>query len=117
MPAFETRDRYQATALWVRTGSNQHGQDVVSPTPQTIRSRWVDSSNRVMTPEGNEYATQATVTTNLTIPMGSIMWLGALSSPSQVPTSGLFQVVDVSITPDIKNRNKRYDYKLMRYNG
>jgi hypothetical protein len=113
MPPLETCDLRQTAVLWNVTGQDRHGKPTVS-NPIQIRVRWVLNDSQVVDPFGNTVASSGTVITDRPIDNMALMWLGKLVDLPSPPTD-IHQVIKVNTTPDIKNRNTRFDYILMRY--
>ena len=100
--------------LWAFVGQDRHGKQIVA-SPIQIPVRWVLNQNQVIDPTGNTIASTGTVITHgLAIVNMSILWQGQLADLPAVPTN-LHQVIKVNSTPDIKNRNTRFDYVLMKF--
>lgn len=118
MPPFETMDRPQKATYWEKTGTDRLGQFVVG-IPVTLDVQWDDNSAEMLDPKGNTITVDATVFTDRPLVMGSIMRYGTLAdwqgTGSVLVPSGLMEVKAVSITPDLKGRNKVYFYGLYRY--
>lgn len=119
MPPFETMDRPQKATYWAKRGVDRLGQFVVSA-PVQLDVQWDDNSQEVLDHQGNVITVSATVFTNQTLVMGSLMRYGTLSdwqgTGSGSVNTGLMEIKSVQITADLKGRNKVYYYGLMRYN-
>lgn len=120
MPGLETTDLYQPMLLWAKVRNNNDGQTVVSPTPVEIYTRYADGTKQVLDPQGNIIVYDQTIVTDRDIPDGSILWNGSLKDaagfPGGIPTSGFMEAKSLDSTPDLKNRFRRRQVALMRYN-
>lgn len=115
MPAPERWGHFQSAVLWPRLGYDGYGQPVVDLIPRQIRVRWDDTYRQVATKDGTPTAIEATVSTNLTFPVGSLLWLGQeIDLPA---TADIMEVHSVNVTPDLKNRVSYKEYQLKRWKG
>ena len=114
MPPLETMDRHQWIVFWEFTGQDDHGLPVVANGIE-IKVRWVDKMAQVIDPTGNTVQSSAQVISDRTLPIMSILWKGRLRDVIGPPYNGLHVVIGDMTTPDIKNRNNRYEFGLMRY--
>lgn len=114
MPPLETTDLRQYAVLWAAAGQDVYGAPVVADGIE-IKVRWLDKLSQAVDPTGNTIQTVAQVIASQLIPVQSILWLGRLCNIVGPPYPGLHIIVGDDNTPDIKNRNIRYEYKLMRY--
>ena len=122
MPPLETIvDKYQLAVLWPRLlvnglpASDDYGQPRVGAA-QEIGVRWKDVHKEALDPKGNTITIDAEVAYAGDLTIGSVMWKGKLAdlSPGQVPANNVMQVVVFNWTPDVKGRNIRQTYGLMR---
>ncbi len=113
MPQLEVCDLQQYAVLWRVTGQDRHGKQVVS-SPVQIRVRWVLNDTQVVDPFGNTVASAGTVIAAVDIDNMSLMWLGRLKNLPSPPTN-LHQLIKANTTPDIKARNTRFEYNLMKF--
>lgn len=118
MPSIESANRHQKSVLWELNGTDKYGKPTVSD-PVEINVRWEWIHKEKVDSKGNTIAIDACVVTNFQTTVGSIMWLGPLSSWEGTGSAGdntkLMQVVVSSVIPDLKNRNTRYVSDLMFY--
>lgn len=114
MPALETRDRKQWAVYWEYVGQDSFGLPVVSDGVE-IRVRWNDKVTQVIDPSGNTVQSSAQIITDRTLPIQSILRKGRLAEVTGPPYSGLHIVIGDNTTPDLKNRNNRYEFSMMRY--
>lgn len=125
MPAIETLDREQYAILWLYTGVDQYGEEQFG-LPSVARVRWIQKRSKVTDAKGNTTTLDGQVISNVMIPLRSAMWLGAngnsnpITQYSALQNSGatdrqVMRVETANYTPDIKNRNTRYEIGLMRY--
>lgn len=119
MPALETMDLYQRAVLWTSAGWDGFGQPKVN-SPVEISVRWLDKKRNILDADGGTIALDVQVIAAQTIPVNSLLWLGTLvqfniANVGSNPTLEICQVKVFNVSPDIKNRFKRYDYGLMRY--
>lgn len=119
MPAFETMDKPQRATYWPKIGVNKLGQPVVGNGVE-ISVQWDNRSSEQLDRDGNSITVDATMFTNLTLTIGTVVRYGSLSdwqgTGSSLLPEGLMEIKTVNITPDIKGRNQVYFYGMMRYN-
>ncbi len=130
MPPFEDDDLLDKAALWASAGVDDYAEPLVRRAVQ-IDCRWVGAQSRVLAPDGNTIAVDATAVVAQDIAIGSIMYLlpdsvvwrddetvpGTGTWDLTVPTAGLMQVKAVNGTYDIKRTWQRRTVGLMRYNS
>lgn len=123
MPAIETLDREQYAVLWLFVGVDLYDEEQFG-LPSLVRVRWIQRQSKVTDKQGNTTQLDGKVITNQTIPLRSAMWLGASANAireySAVQNAGsndrqVMRVETADYTPDIKNRNTRYELGLKRY--
>jgi hypothetical protein len=117
MPSIETACRFQKALLWESDGFDDFGNYKVKAVEE-ITVRWEDVNKEALDAQGNTIAIDAVVVVNRQIPVGSIMWKGALSDlagTSYLPSGGFLQVILAGDIPDIKARHFRRVLSLMRY--
>lgn len=114
MPPLETTDRKQYAVLWEFTGQDSYGQPVVMQ-PVELLVRWLDKITQVADPTGNTVQSNAQIITGRSIALQSILWKGRLRDLPSPPYTGLHLLIGDNTTPDIKNRNQRFEYSLMRW--
>ena len=113
MPALEVTDLRQYACLWAFVQQDRHGRPVVSP-PVEIKVRWVLNDSQIVDPTGNTIASSGTLIASRDIHPMSLLRLGRLKDLPNAPDK-LHTCTINNTTPDIKNRNTRFDYNLMRY--
>lgn len=103
MPAIEVSGLAQKAALWVsRDIADDHGEPTVSAAIE-INARWEKRTYEAITSDATPVAITGAIMVDRSIPEGSIMRLGELSSvPS--PPDYLVQVVSCDEVPDVKGR-------------
>ena len=113
MPSLEVCDLNQDAVLWPYAGQDRHGvQQVNAAIPVPVR--WVVNDAQTIDPFGNTVASGGQVFSDEAIDIMSVMWLGAIADLPGTPTP-LYQVIGANTTPDLKNRNTRYEYKVMLF--
>lgn len=117
MPAMEKWGKFQDAVLWACTGYDGNGQPAVSATPTQIRVRWDDTYRQSADRQGQPIAIEAIVSTNIDIPVGSLMWKGREANLSSDPTNipDVMEVHSVELVPDLKNRSRYREYSLKRF--
>ena len=121
MPQLEEMDQHQDALLWPKTGDDAFGQathDLSDGAAIPIKCRWVNKRRLSSDAQGNPITIDATVTTNRSIEVGSLMWLGRLvdlPGTSPVPESKTMIVVSHDDAFDLKGRFRRRDYMLQYY--
>jgi hypothetical protein len=113
MPPLETMDRHQWMVYWEYIGQDTYGLPTVSE-PVELLVRWIDKIAQVVDPTGNTVQSSAQVVTDRTLPIQSIVWQGRLKD-LEPPYNDLHIVIGNNSTPDIKARNTRFEFALMRY--
>lgn len=116
MPPLESLDRHQYALLWEKVPKTEvqydnYGEPIVRD-PIQILVRWNDGRNETVDQQGATIAYDATVVVDRDIPIGSMMWLGRKQDYRITDTK--LQVIHVSTTPDLKNRNYRREVFLSR---
>lgn len=119
MPAFETMDLVHDAVLWSKTGSDDYNVSLFS-TADDIKCRWVNKRREITDAKGNVIATDAQITTCEALKVGDVVWKGCINDISgtgsdPAPSGGLMQVITHGEASDIKGRNTRREYGLMRY--
>jgi hypothetical protein len=114
VPPIERSHRRQKAVLWAPLpGVDNYGERRVTA-PREILVRWTDTLASAGGTQGGSAPHDATVIVGEEIPVGSIMWLGALADWSPA-AGGLMQVVRYGKTPDVKNRFVARQVALRRY--
>lgn len=119
MPALEVMDLIHYAVLWPWVGVDRRAVVKVSATPSEIRCRWSNKQKRMLDPNQNEIAVDATVIVAQDIVIDSIMWLGQeddIPGTSGIPESGLFQVKAFDRGDELKGRILRRQVGLIRFN-
>lgn len=118
MPALEVLDLYQTAVLWEKSGDDDYAEPTFSD-PEEIRVRWINSRQVVPNPLSTEQGFDVILIAPRELVIGSLMYLGTLSAwtgtGSADATAERFQVKKGKVVPDLKNRNIRYEYGLMRF--
>lgn len=126
MPPQETAFREQKAIAWLASGFNREGQHKVVFPGIELDVRWTDTQGEALDARGNLISTDANVIVDRDIPIGSIMWKGDQEQLEAAvpgtgtgldlsPTSDLYEVVAVTISPDLKARETYRDVRLKRY--
>ena len=121
MPAFEKRDLKQ-DILYFPCSSiiGVAGQKSVTSAWQHIKGRWNDVEKEALAPDGTTVRIDAEVVLDFAAVIGDVVWLGKPedlpgTSNAAVPVSNLMQIKTVNNTPDIKNRNNRHTFGLIKW--
>jgi hypothetical protein len=114
MPAPELNGRHQKAVLWEKVGLDNYGNPTLDASPVEIVVRWEEGRSESIDDNGNPIGVDAQVIVAQEIPVGSIMWRGALANLPNPPT-GLKQVISYNETPDIKGRVTFRKVSLVRY--
>lgn len=119
MPAPELIGRYQSAVLWPITSRDGYGQPVVDrDNPVELRVRWDGTRVERVDRDGNTIVIDATVITDRSIAIGSLLWQGSLDD---LPGTGLVPEEDVMVVkfsddqPDLKNRHVAHSVMLMKF--
>jgi hypothetical protein len=122
MPDFETMDLEQDAVYWRKSGDNQEGLPLYA-TPIQLAVRWVETGGTIKDPKGNSISTDGDLACDQELVEQSLIWPGTLAQWQSIvgvagtgwDGSNVFAVMQVVVTPDIKNRNTRWSAKVMRY--
>lgn len=126
MPALEQMDRAQTAVLWPRAsgraGVDKFGNPVVGDAEE-VTVRWNKTKREATNAQGNKVQIVADIVADQALTIGDIMWLGSFDDlsgtayyhVSMVPTADVCQVITDDTTVDLKGRDTRYEYGLMRY--
>lgn len=128
MPPIEQKDCLQKALIWETNGIDEYGQFKRSATSEEIDVRWIYKQSEAMDSQGTPISIDATVISLQEYKVGSFLWRGSQedleselpgtsTGNTLLPTSNLFQVVMVSVTSDIRDREIRYELQLKRFNG
>jgi hypothetical protein len=117
VPPPEDADLYQTAVLWEAVEKPTRDGELVVEAPRGVDCRWVNRRTERPGPDGRPVAFDGTVSLAELIPDDSVMWLGELKDWSDTGRQRLMTVTFVGETPDVKGREVRYDYRLMRFRG
>lgn len=96
----ETADLHQKAVLCSRVGRDRYGNPLLDD-PVEIDTRWEKTHKESIDPNGQPVLISEQVVVDREIAIGSILWLGELSSFG-TPYTNLREVVEYRETPDIK---------------
>ncbi len=113
MPRLGRTNLNQKAVLWKADGYDSYGEPTIAA-PQEIDCRWDQDRRENVSDQGTPIAIDATAVVTIDIPVGSILWQGALEDLPEPPTN-LFKVVSFSSVPDIKARVYIMDVSMQRY--
>lgn len=117
MPQPEEDDKVEDAVLWSFTGQDPNGLRQVGA-PANIRVRWVNTKRDTKSPNAAQSTTDAQMSVNQSVPVGSLMWLGTVAT---IPVSGIFpdgelmEVISGQHGKDIKGQIDRWEYSMMKY--
>lgn len=118
MPPIEQEDRLQDALLWLADGVNEYGETLLG-SPEPVKVRWVNKRRQATNPTGGTATVDATVVLDREVPVGSNMYEGTFEDYYELGTSGdragIMEVVTMDVTPDINNREFRYEAGLAFY--
>lgn len=117
MPAPELDYRFQKAQLWMRTGTDEYSNPLLSGRQELV-VRWENKQIEMIGPNAQPIKLDALVQAVITIEVGSIMWEGREENlPENVEDyTNLMEVVAYDYIPDVKGRVVRRTYGLKRYN-
>ena len=119
MPPLERTDLLQTAVLWRRDTFDTYGEPTYLP-PEEVACRWVDKRNENINPLTQTKPVDVQVILAIQARVDDVLWLGLLEdltgTAEDIPTTGAMKIEKENNTPDIKQRNTRYDYGCMRYN-
>lgn len=113
MPPIETAGRHQKAVLWRADGFDAYG-NVLLLDAHEIDVRWEEGRKEAVSPDGSPVAIDAYVVVDREVPIGSVLWLGALADLPSPPTN-LKRVEFYLDVPDIKGRISHKTLALMKY--
>lgn len=113
MPSPETNDRNQDAILWRRSGTDDYNRPVLSALEE-IKVRFKLGNTKSVTKDGSVIGYDASMVTEETYPIDSIVWVGELKGMPESPTP-LYQIKSYREVTDVKGRETRYTAMLMRY--
>lgn len=99
--------------LWEAAGHDRHGKVQVSAAVE-IDCRWEEGRRASVDVQGTPIAVDVTMFVDQEVAAESIVWHGELVDLPSPPT-GLYQVVLVNYTPDIKGIETQRDVGLKKY--
>jgi len=111
----ETCGLLQDAVLWLIEGTDTYGRKKVG-LPEQIAVRWEKGLVLNLLPTSSSEQVESTVFVDREIPIGSLMWEGALDDLPD-PLTDMRKVEHVKKIPDIKNRHTRHVVLLTRYHG
>lgn len=117
MPQPEESDKVDDAVLWAYAGTDINGLRLVGA-PANVRVRWVNTKRDGKSPASSNQTTDAQISVNQSIAVGSLMWLGTVAT---IPVSGKFpdgelmEVISGQYAKDIKGAVERWEYSLMKY--
>jgi len=114
MVYIESASRLQKAVLWeLGTTATSTGKAKVKAAAE-ISVRWVEAESQGLSEAGETIRLDSKAVVNQDIEVGSLMWLGSLSSlPS--PVTDLYKVVSFSKVAGIKATRFRRSVGLQRY--
>jgi hypothetical protein len=115
MPAMEVADHNDKVVLYEASGVDDYGNPTVL-SPVELNCRWEDAAREVITPDSGVVACDAVIFVSREIPVGSLIWRGALTDLPVTPTN-LKQVIRSNSIPALKKRFVQRDCMLMRYSN
>ena len=94
----------QPAVLWIATGSDENGTDILAD-PVEITVRLEQEATELLDPAAGPVSGIANVSVNQVIPMNSRLCLGTIATlPLGLDPLTLAQAVDVTAIPDLKAR-------------
>ncbi len=120
MPPIEEFATEDTALLFVWNGEDQYNEPTFEY-PIEIDVQWVEKTAVMSGPGGTPITVDVLVIALVDIILDSVMWLGTLDdwigTGSNDTDSTLYQVAAAAYTPDIKARETRRRYGLIRYKG
>lgn len=118
MPAVEIRDLPHTAVLWKFKRQDRHGVQVLYP-PIEMKVRWTLNDKQVIDPESNTVMNTKTIFADREIPLMSLLMLGKLADlpDNDDDPTDLHQMITSNTTPDLKGRNTRFEYTLMKFSN
>lgn len=118
MPPMETSERHQKATLWMPGPVNRYGE-LTALTPREIMVRWENKTSQMIDPQGEEVTVDAMVVVAEDLPIGAILWLGALADWPGTglgkTVGGVSRVIATKNTPDVKGRAFRKVCGVKKY--
>lgn len=111
------RDRKQNAVLWAATaGEIDTSGELKRAAPVSIKVRWEFERTDGIDPQGMQISYDATVVVGLDVEVGSVLYLGTLSSyNSASPAPTVYAVRNFSKIPDVKGLRFRRVVLLQKY--
>ena len=109
----ETDCLEQDAVIWQPDGRDDYGRDTVG-SASGIKVRWEHKVEENLDPDTSNQAVVAILYVSSVIPVGTIVWEGALADLPGTPTP-LYQVISQKSVPDIKNREVRRSLQLINF--
>lgn len=116
MPPMELSYRLQRAVYWPKTGVDGNAEPTRGA-PVELTVRWNDKQTEALDPQGHTITVDATVITDRTLVVGSLMWYGRLRDFAGTAGPRVMEVVTMNDTPDLKNRVSRHVAGVNRYSG
>lgn len=114
MPGPESNCREQVAVLWQASGNvDEYGKAKVK-LPEEVEVRFRNKRVRTGDPKGNQVTYDASVVTEETYPIDSILWVGEMKDLPDEPTP-LYQIKEYGEVSDVKGRETNYTAMLMRF--
>ena len=118
MPFHGLQARKQWAVYWRRVGVDAYGQPTTSDVAVEVRVRWDGQTRTVFGPNGDPVTIDATAGGWEFDPViGSEVWagrLGDIPGTGQRPSTDVFRIVGVNVTPDIRGRDSYREATLVR---
>jgi hypothetical protein len=115
MSRVERVEKKLKAVLWVKAGVDDYNQVTVS-SPVEIDVEWPTLTRVSGESQNSNESKPDTIITNSSMVLGSILWRGNLRDlPSPAVNLELYQITTSSVTPDIKQRARRYSSNLTRF--
>lgn len=123
MPALERIGRYQKAVMWPYTGRRDGFGETQIGSPVELVVRWTFTESNDSGAQEETDKLVASAVSAVSIPLDSIMWLGALADWSTARTTAEANGTDIKLyivkstkdTPDIKGRQIKHRVDLSRY--
>lgn len=126
MPPIEEHDLHEYAVVWDARSVDDYNRRRVGA-PREIDARWSLKTRETISRTGEPLVYDGWLTVaDETIGVGAIVWRGSMADLANEghgtgtgtddgPDSGLYEVLDVGLTPDLKARFARRNLLLRRY--
>ncbi len=119
MPQPENSGPPVATVQWPATGVDQFGKITTGPPCSLDVRRWEWVRREKTAPDGTVTTTDADLSVNSRVKVGSVVWQGRLSDLPPGTSFGtdfgeIYRVVSCDVTPDVRNRIVQYAASVAR---